>query len=427
MADIVMTPAIRPLSRVMGWLATPAIVIFLSSNLVNAGNLAFNLIFSRLMGPELFGALAFLLTVKLALLGVLGAVQTATSRKVAQAGRDPRLLPRLAAANRLVLIGGAGLAVVLAAGYALGAADDETRLPMVLLLAALPFGASMSLLRGLAYGQMRSGRIALSANVEMLVRLLGALLAWVAGLGLPGVAAAIAVSILAGWAVLADMLPRLPARDARRRALPVLRLLTLGAIPFALLQVAQVIAIDGDIFLARAVLSPLEAGHVAALSLFQRIQFFANYALAGVMLPAVISARGVRREMQAAILPIAVLFVSVTALLLTLALVAPKTVLTLLVGPEYHAAAPHLWVAALAAAAFTLSYLLATLLVALKDRTGIFLALGAAVIQMVAMAMLSRPGLAGLVQVEAITQVALCALLSWRAIKALARLGAGSR
>lgn len=55
--------------------ASPALIIFVATNLVNLGNLSFNLVFSRWMGPALFGDLTLLLTLKLAMLGMLDALQ----------------------------------------------------------------------------------------------------------------------------------------------------------------------------------------------------------------------------------------------------------------------------------------------------------------------------------------------------------------
>ena len=59
MAYLPATPTLG-LRRTLALAATPAVVVFLSSNFVNVGNLVFNMIFSRLMGPELFGVLAML-------------------------------------------------------------------------------------------------------------------------------------------------------------------------------------------------------------------------------------------------------------------------------------------------------------------------------------------------------------------------------
>ena len=83
--------------------ASPVIVIFLSSNFVNVGNLLFNVLFSRWMGPALFGDLAILLTVKLALLGVLGALGSAVSQRVAQSSQDDG--QAIAVVNRLLFVG----------------------------------------------------------------------------------------------------------------------------------------------------------------------------------------------------------------------------------------------------------------------------------------------------------------------------------
>ena len=63
----------------------------------------------------------------------------------------------------------------------------------------------------------------------------------------------------------------------------------------------------------------------------------------------------------------------------------PETLILLLVGPEFLAAVPGLLPAAFAAAAFTLSYLLATLLIALNDKRGIWMVAATAALQLSAM------------------------------------------
>ena len=72
-------PSTRALVTIV---ATPAVAMFLSSNVSNAGNLLFNMLFGRWMGPDLFADLATLLTLKLSLLAVLNAVQMAVSQVV---------------------------------------------------------------------------------------------------------------------------------------------------------------------------------------------------------------------------------------------------------------------------------------------------------------------------------------------------------
>ena len=190
----------------------------------------------------------------------------------------------------------------------------------------------------------------------------------------------------------------------------VARTLGLTALPLMLLQVAQVLSLDGDIFLASAGLSDHEAGLVAALSLFQRIQFFACFTLASVLLPSVVEAAREGRSVIRATLPVALLYAAVAIPVLGASLAMPETAITLLVGPEFSAAAAGLPMAALAAVAFTLSFLLATLLAALDERRGLVAAALASAIQIALMALaLNRPA-AGSLDILSIKVALQCSL-----------------
>jgi O-antigen/teichoic acid export membrane protein len=202
------------------------------------------------------------------------------------------------------------------------------------------------------------------------VRLLGACLAWQAGWGIEGVVGTIALSIATGWAVLRTSLPAID--QVGEALLPVVQMLFIAAGPFAVLQLAQVAALDGDIFLAKAGLPAEEAGYIGALSLFQRIAFFACFALASVLLPGVVSAARDGGSVIRAAAPVGLLWLCVTLPFLAAIHAAPDQLVTLLVGTEFLSAAPGLMAAGISAVAFTLSYLLATFLAALNDRRGIW-------------------------------------------------------
>ena len=397
--------------RTLAFVATPAVIVFVSSNVVNFGNLGFNMIFSRLMGPELFGVLALMLTIKLAFLGVMGAVQTAVSQKIAQAEQDENTCSEqaLSRINRVLMSGLLTFGILLTAGTLLAGAFGvqlglENLHLLLILLAAVPFGASLSLLRGVAFGRMNATRIAMSANVEMAVRLIGAVLAWQAGFGLTGVVAAISLSIVAGWIVLTDLLPRMTS-DVIPNTGKVARTLAVSALPFGLLQSAQVLALDGDIFLAQAVLPAHEAGQIAALSLFQRVQFFACFALASILLPGVVIAARNQTGLRSSAFPVAFLFFAVSAFLIATAAIAPKLLVTLLVGPSYSDAAINLLPAVGAAVLFTFSYLTATFLAALNDRTGIAIVFCAALAQLAFMAASGADTMSELVWIKLGTQL----------------------
>ena len=418
-----------PISRAPGLrstlalVATPAVIVFLSSNFVNAGNLAFNMIFSRLMGPELFGVLAMILTIKLALLGVMGAIQMAVSQLVASCTGDerPTVEQALSRINRFLFLGVLILGIALTTSLVLGGSVGARLLPtephlLAILLAAMPFGAAFSVLRGIAFGDMMTGRIVWSANIEMGVRLIGALLAWALGFGIEGVVVAISVSIVAGWLVLADLTPKFSGSVDIR---PFAKTLTLAAIPFGLLQVTQVIALDGDIFLAKAFLSDEDAGFIAALSLFQRIQFFACFALSSVLLPKVIRVVQQGGNVLECAMPVYALFAVVSLIVILGAVMAPETMISLLAGTAYVPAASSLALAVVAASLFTFSYLTTTLLIACNDKVGVVLISLGAVLQGSAMGLDDPARFGDLIEVKAICQLIIALLILLRAAQCL--------
>ena len=393
---------------------SPVFIIFISSNVVNAGNLLFNVLFSRWMGPELFGELATVLTVKLAILGVLGALQIAVSHRVAKepAASTPALHAALAVLNRITfVVMWCALPVILGLIWATDLSSNlglTASLPLILLALSLPFALPMSILRGVAFGALDVKHVLWSANLEMVVRLFAAMAAWQAGLGLSGVVAAIALSIAAGWLPLRNMLRPHPAGTIAWR--PLARGLGLAAVPFAMLQASQVVLLDADVILARITLGASDAGYIAALSLFQRIQFFACFGLASVLLPAVSRALVAGISIAQPAGAVATLFIGVSAVVLFATAQFPAEIITAFVGPAFLPVAPDLILAAGAAVAFTLSYLLATFLSAIGDKRGIWLILMACPVQIAAMAVFGET-LTQMLQFKLICQIALAALL----------------
>jgi len=407
-------PTPSAVGRAFALAASPAMAIFLTSNLVNVGNLGFNLLFSRWMGPELFGDLTVLLTIKLALLGILGALQSAVSQNIAAQAPSERgrLMGALSKLNKSVLV--IGLLALPVIGFLLVAGDagswlglDSSYLPLML-MTALPIAASLSVLRGVALGQMIVSKIVASSLIEMFVRLLGAIIVWQLGLGIEGVVLIIAVSIVAGWLVLVDLLPS--PRSLQTSPAKVAQTIALSALPFGVLYFSQVLALDGDIFLAKALLPAEDAGYVAALLLFQRIQFFACFALASVLLPSVVVAARTGRNLMTSTTPIIGLFLVSATVFLIAAYLQPDLLISLLVGPQYAKAADGLMLAAVASVAFTLSFLIATFLAALNNRTGIWATAAAAILQLILMAVFTEGSSVTFINILEIKCAVQCAL-----------------
>lgn len=362
--------------------ANPAVLIFVCYNLVNLGNLVFNMLFSRWMGPALYSDLAVVLAVKLALLSVFVAVQMAVSREVAtHHGHNDALLARFH--TRALILLTACLPIVIGAlllfdiGQRLGMTHPHL---LVLVLLALPIALPLCLLRGVVQGRMDVTGVMLSVGIEMGVRLVGAILMWQLGAGIEGVTLAIVVSVVAGWAVITPRLPRAP-KACTKRPCPApsatkpnsLKPILLACLPFAVLQLSQVALLDAEVFAAKLMFSAADAGYLAATSLFQRIEFYACFGLASVLLPSVAAAvaKGGSGLRQAA--PIAALFLVVTACVFTAIGFFPDTLIRVLVGSDYLPALELLPLAALSAAAFTLSFLIATFLAGQGSVTGIWL------------------------------------------------------
>lgn len=398
--------------RMLARLTTPGplFAIFLSANLVNLGNLGFNVLFSRWMGPAAFGELATLLTLFLAVMATLTALQLAVSQRIA-AGHDPDFAAGLAHFARRGLGIGLSTLPVLVLGLALadlGPALGIPRTSLLLLCLCLPFALPLALARGIATGRLDARRVVLSAQAEMWLRLILAAIAWQAGLGLAGVAAAIALSVLAGLLPLWSLLPRRPVESLPGG-------LVLAALPFAALQAGQVVLMDGDVLLAQAALGAEAAGHVAAMGLFQRIQFFGCFSLAVVLLPAVAAEVAARRSPLRAAIPVFALYTAVSLPVIATAFLAPEALVTALVGPAFLPAAKLLPTVALAAAAFTLSFLLATYLAATGDRSGIWIIALACPIQLACMT-LAADSPASLLTAKLVCQLVLAALLLSRAL-----------
>ncbi|MCU4655223.1 hypothetical protein N8I71_20465 [Roseibacterium sp. SDUM158016] len=395
-------------------LASPALAIFLATNIANAGNLAFNMVFSRLLTPSEFHDLAVILTLMLGAMSVLGAAQMAVSQLAA---RGIAREPTLAALPRLSLLSGAAAALLLPLGVAaalmsplasaLGLAAPGH---LAILFLALPIAAPLCLARGAALGRMSVRGIVLSLNLEMGVRLGGAILAHATGLGMSGIVAALALSLVAGWwPVRAETSGAALRQPAPLPAAPLLGRIVRIAWPFALLQLAQVIHLDGDLLMSARVLPEAEVGLLAGLSLVQRVQVYACLGLAGVLLPTVTAAAASGRATLRPAMPVVALVLGTGAALTVLAMAAPALVLLTVAGPAYAAGLAHLLPAVLAAFAFTVSYLAATFLAALGDRSGIALVTIGAPVSLGVLALAAGAGgLDAMVAAKAAVQGALC-------------------
>ena len=368
---------------------TPAVLIFLSSNFVNAGNLIFNLLFSRLMGPEMFSDLALILTIKLSLLSVLNAVQMLVTERVAET-RPSERLPLIARyrfisrAFALVTLLAVPFLFVIAGGEAITQSlnlSSNHLLPIFVF--GLPFTFPLCIWRGVAQGRIDLWKMVASANSEMLVRLFGGLILF-QFFGLEGVIVAFVLSLIAGWyfALSRDGKATAPCLEP---ALPFRR-----AMPWAAMQFGIVLLLDGDVVIAKALWSDLDAGFVAALSLIQRIIFFAIFSLTAVMIPQVIEAarrngHGLNKARDTI-----VIFFATTIPGLGILWLFPEFVTHVIFGSAFADISPSIFKSGAVASLATLNYVVVSYAMARKFYANSYVFLLTAIAQLIMMVIMMR-------------------------------------
>lgn len=339
----------------------PAAALFVSANIANAANLLFNMVFARLMGPAAFADLTLLLTLKLGVLSFLGAVQFAFSEDAAKKG-DPLTskLKAHALSWRSLKISVPIMFVIMAlANFIAASLNFSSPLALSLLALAIPFFLPMVIYRGLTQGLIDVPKIILSIQAEWIIRLVGSLILWQSGFGLPGIAIAVGLSIVAGFIFSGDK-EDLELHNAALTSKDSFGVKALGvtAFPYFILQVAQVLVLDSDILIAKAMFSAEMAGLVAGLLLIQRVFFFAFLSCSTILQPYIAQKRdGETSSKELFTLLIAIGIFTAIALLI----IVPNSDLfvSLMLGNEYAALSAIVWMSALTGAVFIVSHLCA--------------------------------------------------------------------
>ncbi len=364
-------------------ISNPALLLFVSTNVVNAGNLLFNILLSRWMGPQLYGDLAILVTVKLSILSILNAVQFEVASRVARLPAKQDQLVHGHCINQLNLkllaVGGIAFLSLVAAWYFLHQEDSNLATAYLVFAISLPFMTPLSLVRGWSQGALDLSRIIWSAQAEMMVRLVGSAIAWHLGAGLLGIALAIALSIIIGWYCAKPGLHRKTAgqrvRPSRQNHDPAvafgeqfhLHKLLLASLPWAALQLGQVLALDGDFLVAKVFLDSHQGGLTAVTALVQRTLFFGCFGLAVAVLPAAAMV-GSKKQMRDALKPVVMLFVATALPSLAMLFAFPDILINLVFGSQFIGAAQSLGYAGISGSCFVGIYILATFFLA-RSRT----------------------------------------------------------
>lgn len=353
----------------------PASVLFISANIANAGNLIFNMIFARLLGPEAFADLTFLLTLKLGVLCILSAFQLAFAKYTAKLwfGKNRSTQrPQLESYTAKIIGKSFWVSVPLMFGAIIFAEsfarafqfDDVTSL--FVLISIIPLIFPMIVYRGLAQGRIDLPRMVGSIQGEWIIRLFGGLLLWFLGMSLTGIALAVFLSIFVASLLSMTRKDVQYLRSNKTSGLGTAPKLFIATLPFLSLQFAQVLILDGDILLAKASMSSEFSGYIAGLMLIQRIFFFAFLSFSSLLIPVIAAkveksssplniGKGVRGRSDLMLMIGGIIGLSVPALLgLTL---LPSLGVSLLLGAEFSPIARLTAVSGATGTVFTLTHL----------------------------------------------------------------------
>ena len=339
----------------------PAAILFISANVANVANLVFNMVFARLMGPTLFADLTLLLTLKLGVLSFLGAAQFAFAEHTAkacnadQSKRQAKALSWKSLKLSIPLM----FFILVCAEYLSSILNFSSSMALRFLTLALPFFVPMVIYRGLTQGLIDVPKIVLSIQAEWIIRLLGSIIMWKVGFGLPGIAIAVALSIVVGF-IFSTSHRELKSTHLAPKASESLEVKALGAtaMPYLILQLAQVLVLDSDIFVAKAVLSAETAGLVAGLLLIQRVFVFAFLSCSTILQPYVAKQKEENRtpkELFTLLLAIGV----ITLLALSVIIPNSELVVKIMLGDAYKQLSSIIWISAITGAVFIVSHLCA--------------------------------------------------------------------
>jgi O-antigen/teichoic acid export membrane protein/glycosyltransferase involved in cell wall biosynthesis len=282
--------SIRELRTSISRLGRESWLLFVAVAAVNASNYVFHVVVSRWLGPSEYGVLGALLAILIVLAVPLSALQTTVARRVAQADESERSSLWSSTFRSCIPIGLWASAVFLLASPFVARFLHIGSWTMVAVLATYIVPAMLfAVTRGALQGNLQFGALAGVSVAPVLVRLLVAIIAIQAGLGVTGAVVASTLSEACGLFLALYLLrgERGPAWTAEGRTRELLRELA----PVAMGLGAMWFLIELDLVMARNLLRD-EAGEYAAAGMLARAALFIPAAVSMIALPRFAQTKG---------------------------------------------------------------------------------------------------------------------------------------
>jgi hypothetical protein len=305
-------------------------ILLLSSGLVGATNLLYNILIARMLGASSFGHASALYTLLMLVTAITLSFQIITSKFIARSSDAQVQAQIYASMLRRAWQVGLGTAVLLIAGsaYLKSYFNLPARHDLILLAIAAGVYIPLGVRRGKMQGCYNFRGLAVNVVVEVVVKLGGALIFLHFGMGVTGVMTAVLLSIVAAY------IGAKPEVQYRMK-LGQIKIAPFGEGMQAVTYfVGQVILSNLDILLVKHFFPPPEAGIYAAVALVGRVVFMLSWSVVSSMFP--ISASHTHPQGGRSVLYTGLLLVgSVTFAFIAAVALAPHAVWTMLLGKAF--------------------------------------------------------------------------------------------
>jgi len=308
-----------------------SMIMLISSGLVGAMNLLYNLWIAHALGADSFGHASAVYTVLMLLSSVTLSFQLLCSKFVAKNDSIAEKVGIYRYLHRRSWIFGIGISVLLL--YSSSIISNYLNLPtrsyMMLLALGVVFYVPLGARRGMMQGMYDFRYLAINFVLEVVVKLGGAILFIALGYGVFGVIAAVVASIIVSY-VFAR-----PYRHLQKESRTTLPMAFGEGVQASVFFIGQVIINNLDIILVKHFFSATQAGVYAAIALVGRVVYMLSWSVVSGMFPFSAGVRSEERDGRA-VLGTALLLVILIASLFTLGVwAAPRWLWHLLLGSGF--------------------------------------------------------------------------------------------
>ncbi len=371
------------LVRILGnRLVRQNLILFTGGLVAGIGGFVFHAIAGRVLGPAVYGQVAFLIavyavgTAPALILIVVLARYTATLTARGETG----VRSLLARTVRLVAIPSL-LAVLLTTLFATPIAHFEhlgSAIPVLILGFSIALVWQVAIPRGILQGLQRFTSLSLNLSLELVVRTVVVYAMLVAGYAVSGAMAAVLIGLGFAFVLgLYTLRDHLRATGARVR----LRVMAGFSITAAAGIIGVQILYNQDVILAEHYLTSHEGGIYGGLNKIGTILFFLTLSVSQVLFPRVVEAVAKDQHPGRILLYSAGILCALGGGALLVFAVAPGLVVGVLFGPGFRDATPYVLAVGVIGLSLSLSNLLVQFFMAVHDRVFVPILFGGAVME----------------------------------------------